>query len=152
MKELSYILSILIFAIQILIINYLFQLEKKGCECAMDYKRNYILSYLVINSVFIILHFFTDVFKYTSNNNLSSFLMSIYSVGGIVNISFIIQYVNILKAKKCKCSESIYREIMYLSAIIDALVLGFSFLLFFIIILYYSTNNLKNNSIKKKVK
>ena len=152
MKELSYIFSILIFSIQILIINYLFQLEKIGCDCAMDYKRNYILSYLVINTLFITLHFFTDVFKYTSNNNLSSFLMSIYSVGGIVNISFIIQYVNMLKAKKCECSESIYREIMYISAIIDALVLGFSFLLFFIIILYYSTNNLKNNSIKKKVK
>jgi apolipoprotein N-acyltransferase len=116
----------------------------------MDYKRNYILSYLVMNALFIILHFFTNVFKYTSKNKFSSFLMSIYSLGGIVNIAFIIQYVNMLKAKKCECSESIYREIMYIVAIIDALVLGLAFLLFFIVILYSSTYNLKNNYKKKR--
>jgi len=152
MKALSYILPILIFVIQISIINYLFQLERKGCKCAMDYKRTYILAYLVINALFVILHLFTNVFKYTSNNNLASFLMSIYSVGGIVNIAFIIQYVNMLKAKKCECSESIYRDILYISSIIDALILGLSLLLVFYVVLFSTKDNLKLSDKKRKVR
>jgi hypothetical protein len=152
MKALSYLLPILIFVIQISIINYLFQLERKGCKCAMDYKRTYILAYLVINALFVILHLFTNVFKYTSNNNIASFLMSIYSVGGIVNIAFIIQYVNMLKAKKCECSESIYRDILYISSIIDALTLGLSLLLVFYVVLFSAKDNLKLSDKKRKVR
>jgi hypothetical protein len=152
MKALSYLLPILIFVIQISIINYLFQLERKGCKCAMDYKLTYILAYLVINALVVILHLFTNVFKYTSNNNIASFLMSIYSVGGIVNIAFIIQYVNMLKAKKCECSESIYRDILYISSIIDALTLGLSLLLVFYVVLFSAKDNLKLSYKKRKVR
>jgi apolipoprotein N-acyltransferase len=152
MNALSYLIPILIFVIQILIINYLFQLERTGCNCAMDYKRTYILTYLVINALFVILNLFTNVFKYTSNNKISSFLMSIYSLGGIVNISFIIQYVNMLKAKKCECSESIYRDLMYIVAVIDALVLGLALLLVFYVVSFSAKDKFKLSLKKRKVR
>ena len=123
------------------IINYLFQLEKTGCECAMDYKRTYILSYLVINMVFVVLSMFSNILKYTSNNKVGSFLLSLYSVGGLLNIAFIIEYVNMLKAKKCNCSESVYRDLMYVFAIIDALVLGLAVLIAVYIILFSAKVN-----------
>lgn len=152
MNALSYLLPILIFVIQISIINYLFQLERTGCNCAMDYKRTYILAYLVINALYVILNLFTNVFKYTSNNKFASFLMSIYSLGGIVNIAFIIQYVNMLKAKKCECSESIYRDLMYIVAVIDALVLGLSLLLVFYVVLFSAKDKFKLSAKKRKIR
>jgi len=136
--------------LQGLIINYLFHLESKGCECAMDYKRTYILSYLVINTIFVILSLFTNVLKYTANNKLGSFLLSAYSVGGILNIAFIIEYVNMLKAKKCDCSESVYRDLLYVFAIIDALVLGMAMLLVVYMILFSAKVNGKKRVVKRR--
>ena len=136
--------------LQILIINYLYQLEEKGCECAMDFKRTYILGYMVLNTIFVILGTFTNIFKYTSNNKIGSFLMSIYAIGGIVNIAFIIEYVSLLKERKCECSESVYRDFIYVFAIIDAIILGMSFLLVFYIILFSIKPD--GNPVKRKRK
>jgi hypothetical protein len=152
MKALSYLIPILISVIQISIIYYLFKLERTGCNCAMDYKRTYILAYLVINTLFVILNLFTNVFKYTSNNKFASFLMSIYSLGGIVNIAFIIQYVNMLKVKKCECSESIYRDLMYIDAVLNALVLCLSLLLVFYFVLFSAKDKFKLTAKKRKVR
>ena len=136
--------------LQILIINYLYHLENQGCKCAMDYKRTYILGYMVLNTIFVILGIFTNVFKYTSNNQIGSFLMSMYSVGGILNIAFIIEYVNLLKVRKCDCSESVYRDLMYVFAIIDAIVLGMSLLLVLYVVLFLA--KLNGTPVKRKRK
>lgn len=149
MKALSYLIPILIFVIQISIIYYLFKLERTGCKCAMGYKRTYILAYLVINTLFVILNLFTNVFKYTSNNKIALFLMNIYSLGGMVNIAFIIQYVNMLKAKKCECSESIYRDFMYIDAVLNALVLCLYLLLVFYFVVLYAIAKFKRSAKKR---
>jgi hypothetical protein len=139
--------------LQILIIKYLFDLEANGCECAMDYKRNYILFYLVLNTIFAVLSMFTNVLRTTSNNKLGSFLMSAYSVGGILNIVFIIEYVNMLKAKHCDCSESVYRDLLYVFAIIDALVFVMALLLVFYVILFSSKGKgTKRHVVRRKRK
>lgn len=138
--------------LQILIINYLYHLENQGCKCAMDYKRTYILGYMVLNTIFVILGIFTNVqgCKYASNNQIGSFLMSMYAVGGILNIAFIIEYVNLLKVRKCDCSESVYRDLMYVFAIIDAIVLGMSLLLVLYVVLFLA--KLNGTPVKRKRK
>ena len=138
--------------LQILIINYLYHLEDKGCKCAMDYKRTYILGYMVLNTIFFILSIFTNVFRYTRNNKIGSFLMSMHSIGGILNIAFIIEYVNLLKMRKCDCSDSVYRDIMYVFAIMDAIVLGMSLLLVLYIVLFSAKMNNVPVKSKKRLK
>jgi hypothetical protein len=41
-------------------------------------------------------------------------------IAAIINIVYTIQYVNELKKNDCACSESFYRELMYILAIINA--------------------------------
>lgn len=107
---------------------------------------------MVVNTLFLIIGLFTNVFQKTANNTVGSLLMSLYSVAGIVNIAFIIEYVNLLKERKCQCSESIYRDIMYISAIIDALILGLSFTLLMYIMFFTHSGDVtvKKKALKKK--
>lgn len=125
----SLLVLVLQFGLQLLLINYLFKLEEQGCECALTNHRTYILSFLVINFIVSLLHIFTNVFDKARNNKLGSLLMSLYSLAGIVNIVVVIQYVNMLKSKQCDCSESVYRDMLYVFAIMDAIVLGMAVLL-----------------------
>lgn len=136
MDTLSFTFSVISFIFQLLIINYLFKLEKNGCMCAMDYKRTYIFFYLVINTIFVIVNLSTNVYKHAKNNRFYSLLLNIYSGAGILNIAFIIKYVNMLKNKKCSCSKSFYRDLLYINSIIDAIIFGFSILLVSYIILF----------------
>ena len=132
----AFVILLIPVVLQLLIINYLFKLEKNGCTCAMDYKRTYILSYLVINMIVVILSMFFDVLSIKSNF-IGLLLLNLYSIAGIINIIFVIKYVNMLKDKKCGCSESVYRDILYLFSIIDALLLGMAILMFVYFIIFY---------------
>jgi len=141
------------FGLQLLIIRYLFQLEEQGCECALTTQRTYILSFLVLNFIVSLLHIFTNVFEKAKDNTIGSLFMSLYSVAGIANIVFIIQYVNQLKARQCDCSESVYRDMMYVYAIMDAIVLGMAVLLVLYVLL--TSNGLtgdKKGKVRKRRK
>jgi hypothetical protein len=138
MHIILFLLSLIACILQILILNYLIKLEQDGCACAMDYKRTYILAFMIINFIITFISLFSDIFiNPTTAVNL---FLIILGIGSIINIVFIIQYVAMLKNKQCNCSESVYRDIMYYWSIIDAILLGmillqiifFMFLLFFI--------------------
>lgn len=143
MDFITFFIVLIPFILQLLIINYLFKLEQNGCTCAMDYKRTYILSYLVINMIVVLLSIFSDIFK-NGSSKFGSLLLNIYGIAGIVNIVFVIKYVNMLKYRKCGCSESMYRDILYVFSIIDAVVLGMAVLLVF----YFIMSNSKNKMLK----
>jgi len=48
---------------------------------------------------------------------------------GVLNIVFVLQYVHRLKQEKCECSESIAREVIYITAMLQALVVALGMLL-----------------------
>ena len=129
LKTFTFLLEI---SISLCIIYYLNQLDKIGCKCSLNYKHDYILYY----TIFILLYAFL---KYLGGQ-LSSFRMFqliIFiplMIAGIVNIVYTIQYVNDLKEKKCECSESVFREGMYILAIIRLCVIVLLFILFFSLI------------------
>ena len=117
------IIFIILFQIvlQLLIIRYLYNLENY-CPCAMDYKRVYILLYLVASLLFM--------FFRIAKINIGR-LANIYGFAGILNIYLVITYVNMLKNKQCSCSESIYRDILYITSIFDSIILVMGFLIIF---------------------
>lgn len=140
------------FGLQLLIIRYLFQLEEQGCFCALTNQRTYILSFLVLNFIVSLLHVFTNVFEKAGDNMLGSLFMSLYSIAGVANIFFIIQYVNQLKARQCECSESVYRDMMYVFALMDAIVLGMAMLLVLYVVLTSTDMKGLKKGLKKGVK
>jgi hypothetical protein len=115
--------------IQLLIINYLMKLEKIGCACAMDWRRNYIIAYFVVSILYAIIAPLLDP-------KLLPIIQTVYVVFGIINVVYVIQYVHRLKREKCACSESVYREVMYVVSIFNAIV--YSFLLSLIVFLMFT--------------
>jgi hypothetical protein len=100
------------------IIYYLKRLETISCKCALNFKHQYIFYFTCINLFFALINFaFGTV-------SIVRFIMLFVSIplviAAIINIVYTIQYVNELKNNDCACSESFYRELMYILAIINA--------------------------------
>lgn len=134
--------AVMFVVIQLLILNYLVQLENLGCACAMDWRRGYIMFYLILSILNIFISSFVD-------ESHIPYLQAVMVVIGILNIVFTIQYVNKLKKEKCDCSQSIYREIMMVVSVFNAIVYS-SILLFAVYVLFAVANVVKG--VNKKVK
>ena len=115
MSFLQFIWLLLIITVQIMFFKYLVDLEKTGCKCAMDWRRTYMIAFFAWSFVNVILLY--------SNASIRLKMMSltITSAMGVLNVVFMLQYIHRLKATKCSCSRSIYREIMYIYSILVVL-------------------------------
>jgi len=112
------IISVTLIVLYALNVNYLYQLEASGCECAMDFKRKYILIY---TCVFILYSIFGFVLPKLL---ILLYILPVMLIGGIVNVVYTLQYVNQLRKENCKCSESLYRNILETLAIVNAVTYG----------------------------
>jgi hypothetical protein len=133
--------------ISVLIIYYLKNLETIGCKCALNFKHQYIFIFTcialligVLNILFSSIHMF----------KMFMLIISIpYFIAAIVNLVFTIQYVDEMKKINCECSESVYRTMMYILAIINACVWSLSLLIF--IYLFWIINNSSKNKLLKTI-
>lgn len=129
------VLTIVVLTLNILVILYLNDLEKKGCKCAMDFRRVYILGFTIAMVVLGGINLFFGPAYRRFLLSLGAVFGGLYGLAvlgaGITNVVFVFQYIADLKAKKCECSESVYRDIMYGLAIFSSISYGF--LLFMIV-------------------
>jgi hypothetical protein len=117
------------------IIYYLKHLEEIGCKCALNYKRDYILYFTVINLFFATMNVFAG---HTAIYRMVMLVVSLpLVIAGIVNIVYTIQFVNDVKENNCNCSESLFREIMFILAIVNASVWILFILIVIPIVLMY---------------
>lgn len=126
-KIVMFVFGIIFVILQLLILNYLFKLEKTGCECAMDWRRNFVLFFMVLSLLYSVSALFID-------RSAIPILQTVMVVLGLVNVVVVLQYVHKLKEEKCACSESVYREVMMYVAIFNAIVYSalLSLLIFFL--------------------
>ena len=139
-------LSISIF-LAILIIYYLKRLDTIKCNCALNFKRNYILGFTSLSLILSISNFLFRDYK-----NFVKFKLFIYVpwvIASIMNIIYTIQYVTELKKIKCECSESVYREIMFILAILNAIAMSMALLI--IVFIFVQSPDMFSKSFFKKV-
>jgi hypothetical protein len=91
-------------------LHYLLRLEKTGCECALSWRRNYIMIFIVI----AILHKFVNL-MYPSVRNTAS-IQIIMAIMTLLFIIFTLQYIHHLKKVKCECSEDSARRALEIYA------------------------------------
>lgn len=146
-KILSYgMLTISIF-LAILIIYYLKRLDTIKCNCALNFKRNYILGF---TSLSLLLAISKLLFKeYKIFVKILLFIYIPWIIATITNVIFTIQYVSELKKNKCECSESVYREIMFILAILNAMVMSLAVLI--IVFIFIQSPDMFSKSFFKKV-
>ena len=117
-----------------LIIYYLVSLERLGCACAINFKRNYILGYNAFYITYAVFFLFMGgqqaIFQLYQNYPLLWLVPFMLFIGGIANVVFVIQFVNELKREDCACSDSVYKDVMYILSILHAIVLGATLLLY----------------------
>ena len=114
-----------------LIIYYVTNLEKIGCECAMGYKRTYILAYnavAILYGVFMLIFGTDKVASILLKHPLLFIIPGLLGVAGIVNVVITLMFIEDMKKKNCDCSKSIYRDMMYVLAILQAISIGLAIL------------------------
>jgi hypothetical protein len=130
-----------------LIIYYLKNLETIGCKCALNFKHQYIFIFTCIALLIGVLNI---LFRSIHMFKMFMLIISIpYFIAAIVNLVFTIQYVDEMKQINCNCSESVYRTMMYILAIINACVWSLSLLIF--IYLFWIINNSSKNKLLKTI-
>jgi hypothetical protein len=97
-----------------LIIIYLIRLEVIGCECAMDFKRNYIILFHTFEVIFYSLVFLSKgrLLEYLLDSRYFTAIFSVYAIGTLVNIVFSILYIVEIAMKKCRCAETFIAGLM----------------------------------------
>lgn len=85
---------------------YLGKLEQTGCECALNWRRQFIIAFIVVALVWTL----ATVVMTPFNNVYLAVLLTVFRLAFIV---IAIQYVHKLKKDKCECSENLTREILY---------------------------------------
>lgn len=131
-KEISsvqqYVFRAFVIALYIIFLVYLFKLEKIGCKCALNWRRNYMIIFLIfaLTSNFISL--------VIPEIKLDILLILASSVLSLMFVIISIQYVQKVKADKCDCSKDLTREIMYYYSWIMLILFILSFTLSFYLV------------------
>jgi hypothetical protein len=124
----QYVFSAFVIALYVIFLVYLFKLEKIGCKCALNWRRNYMIIFLIFALTSNFLSMFIPAIK------LNILLILASSVLSLMFVIISIQYVQKVKADKCDCSEHLTREIMYCYSWIMLVLFILSFTLSFYIL------------------
>ncbi len=101
----SNILYLLFFALNAYFLNYIMKLEK-SCECSMDWRRDYIKYYIIIQMFVYVLMALGIYYR------LHYSVPVLFGVFGLICTGFVFFYIRKLKEIKCACSETTARTVM----------------------------------------
>lgn len=137
---LSSVIGIIGIFLLVLIYNYIDKLEKIGCDCSRHPYRNFIKGYTVFAVIYIIFMFLLPVTW--AIKNLGSGFAYVYGAALIVfvitTVLFFVYsliYTRYLMKEKCKCSEDLRREILYIWSLIEVILFAFIFIVQILVLL-----------------
>jgi len=115
--------------------TYIDKLERTGCICSEDKYRSFIKGY----SLFVVVYLFATMIippSVVANQFGDAGLwamMVIRPIFSLFNIAFIvlaIMYIRRLTLSKCKCSEDVSREVLYIYYLVEVVLISFSVIIF----------------------
>jgi len=112
----------------VLTYSYINKLEKIGCDCAVHKDRSFIKNYCVFAISYLLITMFFPPVEADAlfGSTVGGLYMLLNIVFVIVTIVFYIKsltYVRYLMKEKCKCSEDVRREILYVWSILEIIIL-----------------------------
>jgi hypothetical protein len=136
------LLALVVIALYVMFLTFVLKLEKIGCECALTWRRWYIL-------IFSFIYIIANIFILVNPQVRIGFL----AIPALLFYIFSIQYVNYLRKEKCECSEDYRREVLYWTAVISLILFVLVFVATFsilFIVLYNNKHLFMNNEMKLK--
>lgn len=131
--DLSYIAGIIggFIGIILLFTTYMYidKLEKMGCACAEHPYRNFIKRYCIFAIIFLAVTMFLPakaVAKALGPMGVAALALAqiLYVFATIVFFVLALIYVRYLVKEKCKCSDDIRRDVLYVWAILEIIILS----------------------------
>lgn len=113
----------------LMVVTYLYidKLEKIQCACAEHPYKKYIKSYLVFAIAFLLVTAFVPPTKAARLFGplfavVYAVVKIIYGFATFIFFIYALQYVRFLMKEKCKCSEDVRREVLYVWSIAEILI------------------------------
>jgi len=128
---------LLILTPPILGLIWIMKLKKEKCLCSENWMREYINYYyifIIIHSLLMII--LTLIYGPLFDREVPLIYIFLLSLN-IISYFIIVYYIDMLKYNKCKCSESIKRDILYVWHIIQ-IIFGIISLFTLLYIMYYN--------------
>lgn len=131
--DLSYIASIILGSIGIILLvtTYLYieKLERIGCPCSEHPYRNFIKGYCIFAIVYIFVTMFIPpklIVQVLGPSGVMIYFVAkvLFTLTTLIFFILAFIYARFLMNEKCKCSEDIRREVMYIWAITEIVILG----------------------------
>lgn len=116
----QYIFNAIIVALYIAFLVYLFKLEKVGCNCSLNWKRNYMITFMIFA---LSTNLISIIIPSLGHNVVFVFISAVLSLMFLI---VTIQYIKKLKNDKCDCSKNLTREIMFYYSWIMLVLFWFS--------------------------
>lgn len=117
--------------------TYIDKLEKMGCACSAHKYRDFIKTWSLIALFYVLVMMFAPVKMVTQMSAQMGMLYTAFSalffIVHVVYVVLTLVYINYLITEKCKCSEDVRRELLYVWFILRALVI-FSLVLLTILV------------------
>lgn len=109
--------------------TYIDKLEKTGCVCSEHPYRNFIKKYCIFAIIYLLVTMFfppTMAAKYLGLPMGTAYMLvkMLFGVATIVFFVLALIYVRYLMKEKCKCSEDVRREVLYIWAILEIVILA----------------------------
>lgn len=133
--------SIVAILLHTYLLNFLLRLEGTGCACAMDWRRKYIVGFVLFMIVFNIASALAVSSRKFARARM--ILSPVIMVASILFVVFTFQYVSKLEREKCKCSDDTARLVLLLVAAVNSSVfaiLGLTLLVLAITVLLGSAD------------
>jgi hypothetical protein len=131
--DLAYLLSVIsgILGIFLLALTYTYidKLEKTGCACAEHPYRNFLKKYTIFAIIFLaVMMWFPPAVAFKAFGPVAGIaIMAVKALFFFATIAFFImalKYVRYLMKEKCKCSEDMRREVLYIWAILEIIIIA----------------------------
>ena len=92
------LLLLIVILINIIIFNYIYNIEKEQCECSKSYISKF-LKYYALGSIILALYLISGI-KYKITK-----IIYIYSLIGIVNVYLLFKFYQDISKKECICKK-----------------------------------------------
>jgi Mn2+/Fe2+ NRAMP family transporter len=105
------------------------RLEKEKCVCSEDLRRSQIKNWWTFMIIFVVISFIISLIIKEDNQAVQFLTLGVSLVGFVFVVISLIYIVN-LRKKKCECSDSIGRDILFAYDILILLLVGLLVLTF----------------------
>lgn len=122
-----------IFIYWLLVWSYVTRLEQIGCKCSRDWRREYIRYYAILMLFIMLTSFVTKI-----HSIAFTFLLIVLNAVFLVAV---FQYIHRLKREKCKCSQSVTRDVMEVVNIVQIVLFSLGILLMILVAVHYGLHH-----------